>query len=147
MDLLDVNVLIALFDPAHPNHEDAHEWFRARRKRGWATCPLTINGSVRVVSSPGYPAIEASPAEAVSRLRTFCAGPDHQFWPDDLSLLDEARFRPALLQGPKQITDVYLLALAVRNGGRLATFDRAIPWRAVSGAAARHLEMLGARPV
>jgi len=100
-----------------------------------------------VVSSPAYPTIEASPAEAVSRLRAFCAGSDHRFWPDDLSLLDEARFRPALLQGGKQLTDVYLLALAVRNGGRLTTFDRAIPWKAVAGAEARHLEMLGSRPV
>lgn len=147
MYLLDVNLLIALFDPAHPNHEEAHQWFRTRRKRGWATCPLTINGFVRVVSSPAYPTIEASPAEAVSRLRAFCAGADHHFWPDDLSLLDETRFRPALLQGPQQLTDVYLVALAVRNGGRLATFDRTIPWKAVAGAEARHLEALGMRPV
>ena len=141
--LLDVNVLIALFDPAHPNHEDAHRWFGRNRKRGWATCPLTINGCVRVLSNPAYPTVEATPAEVISRLHVLCASRDHQFWMDDVSLLDESLFRPPMIGGHQKITDAYLLGLSVRHGGRLVTFDRAIPMKAVIGATPGSLEVLG----
>jgi toxin-antitoxin system PIN domain toxin len=141
--LLDVNVLIALFDPAHPNHEDAHRWFSRNRKRGWATCAVTINGCIRVLSSPSYPSIDANPAEVASRLRVLCAASDHQFWEESVSLLDESLFRTQAIAGHQQITDVYLLGLAIRRGGRLATFDRSIPLKAVHGARAEHLEVLG----
>lgn len=142
--LLDVNLLVALFDPAHPNHEDAHQWFGASRKRGWATCPHTINGCVRVLSSPAYPTVETTPAEVIARLRILCSSPDHQFWEDRVSLLDEKLFRPAMIAGHQKITDVYLLGLAVRHKGKLATFDRSIPLKAVVGAESRHLELAGA---
>lgn len=142
--LLDVNVLVALFDPAHPNHEAAHGWFGRHRKRGWATCPTTINGCVRVLSSPAYPSVEATPAEVISRLRTLCSSRDHVFWPDEVSLLDDALFRPPMIAGHRQTTDIYLLGLAVRRQGKLVTFDRSIPLRAVVGAESRHLELLGA---
>lgn len=142
--LLDVNVLVALFDPAHPNHEEAHRWFGRHRKRGWAICPTTLNGCVRVLSNPAYPSVEATPAEVISRLRTLCSSPDHAFWHDEVSLLDEALFRPQLISGHRRITDVYLLGLAVRRRGKLVTFDRSIPLKAVIGAEPRHLELLGA---
>ena len=141
--LLDVNVLIALFDAAHPNHEDAHRWFGRNRRNGWATCAATINGCVRVLSSPAYPTVTATPADVASRLSVFCASPDHQFWDDSASLLDEALYRPEAISGHKQITDVYLLGLAVRHQRRLATFDRSIPLKAVRGARAEHLEVIG----
>jgi hypothetical protein len=141
--LLDVNVLVALFDPAHPNHEDAHQWFGVNRKRGWATCPHTINGCVRVLSNPAYPTVEATPAEVISRLRLLCASGNHEFWDDAVSLLDKSLFRPAIILGHQKITDVHLLGLVVRRGGRLATFDRTIPVRGVVGAESRHLELLG----
>ena len=144
--LLDVNVLVALHDPAHPNHEDAHRWFGRNRKRGWATCPVTVNGCVRVLSNPAYPTVAATPAEAASRLRILCAGPDHEFWSDSVSLLDESLFRPQAITGHRQITDIYLLGLAVRHGGRLATFDRSIPLKAVAGAGPAPLELLGSVP-
>jgi toxin-antitoxin system PIN domain toxin len=143
--LLDVNVLVALFDPAHPNHEDAHLWFGRGRKRGWATCPITVNGCIRVLSNPAYPTVDASPADVASRLRALCASPDHTFWSDSVSLLDETLFRPRMMTGHQKITDVYLLGLAVRHGGRLATFDRSIPVKAVVGATPSDLEVLGAR--
>jgi len=142
--LLDVNVLVALFDPAHPNHEEAHAWFGKHRRRSWATCPLTLNGCVRVLSNPAYPAVEATAAEVMARLRTMCASPDHEFWATGVSLLDESLFRAAMIAGHQKITDAYLLGLAVRQRGRLVTFDRAIPLNAVSGAEAHHLELLGA---
>jgi len=141
--LLDVNVLVALHDPAHPNHEDAHRWFGRNRKRGWATCPVTVNGCVRVLSNPAYPIATAAPAEVASRLRVLCAGPGHELWSDSVSLLDESLFRPQAIAGHRQITDTYLLGLAVRHGGRLATFDRSIPLKAVVGAGAAHLELIG----
>ena len=145
--LLDVNVLVALFDPAHPNHEDAHRWFGAHRRRGWATCPLTVNGCVRVLSNPSYPTVEATPAEVISRLRLFCASPDHQFWADELSLLGENLFRAQFIGSHQKITDVYLLGLAVRHKGKLATFDRSIPLKAVVGAEPSHLGLLGTAAV
>lgn len=142
VSLLDVNVLVSLFDPAHPNHEDAHRWFGARRKRGWATCPLTMNGCVRVLTNPTYPTVSATPAEVISRLRVLCSARGHVFWKDEVSLLDETLFRPRVIAGHQKITDVYLLALAFRNKGRLATFDRSIPWKAVIGAEPTHLEFI-----
>ena len=143
VSLLDVNVLVALFDPAHPNHEDAHRWFGRNRKRGWATCTLTVNGCVRVLSNPAYPTVDATPAEVISRLRMLCSGSGHQFWPDSVSLLDDTLFRPQMIAGHQKITDVYLLGLAFRHNGRLVTFDRSIPVKAVVGAASHHLELIG----
>jgi uncharacterized protein len=134
--LLDVNVLVALFDPAHNNHEDAHRWFGRNRKHGWATCPITANGCIRVLSNPAYPTVEATPAEVAERLRSFCSSTDHHFWADSVSLTDESLFRPTMITGHQKITDVYLLGLAVRNHGKLATFDRSIPLKAVTGAGA-----------
>jgi toxin-antitoxin system PIN domain toxin len=142
--LLDVNVFVALFDPAHVNHEDAHRWFGAHRKRGWATCPVTINGCVRVLSNPAYPSFSATAAEVMSRLRSLCSAKDHEYWAEGVSLLDAELFRPTAIAGHQKITDVYLLGLAVRRGGTLITFDRSIPLKAVIGAERTHLRLLGA---
>jgi toxin-antitoxin system PIN domain toxin len=142
--LLDVSVLIALLDKGHPQHEDAHAWMKQNREHGWATCPLTINGCIRILSNPSYPSFSATPAEVIRRLTAACSGPDHSFWSDSVSLLDERVFRPRMLMGPGAITDAYLLALAVRNGGRLATFDRTIPVKAVAGAGPQHVALIGA---
>ncbi len=138
-----MNVLVALFDPAHDNHEDAHRWFGRNRKYGWATCPITINGFIRVLSNPAYPTVEANPAEVAGRLRSFCSTTDHHFWEDSVSLMDESLFRPLMIGGHQKITDAYLLGLAVRNHGRLATFDRSIPLKAVQGVAAGNLVLIG----
>lgn len=144
VDLLDINVLVALFDPAHIHHESAHAWLGANRKRGWATCPLTENGVVRVLSQPGYRRDPPTPAQVVDRLTTFRASGDHAFWPDELSLCDANHFESMLPATSRQLTDVYLLALAIQRGGRLVTFDRTIPIAAVVGAERRHLVILGA---
>src|SRR6266567_3230842 len=117
--LLDVNVLVSLFDPAHLNHEDAHRWFAQKRRYGWATCPLTVNGCVRVLSNPAYPVFEATPGEVMARLRLLCSARDHTFWEDSCSLLDETHFRSGMIGGHQKVTDVYLLGLAVRREGRL----------------------------
>lgn len=140
--LLDVNVLVALFDPTHIHHEAAHRWFGPNRKSGWATCPATENALVRVLTNPGYPGRRTTVADAVSRLRAFCKGPGHSFWPDGVSLRSTTLIRPKHVQGHRQITDVYLLALAVTQGGRLATFDRNISLEAVADALPRHLALI-----
>ena len=140
--LLDVNVLVALFDPMHAHHEAAHEWFAENRQLGWATCPLTENGMVRILSNPNYPGRMTTIGDAIARLGTFRESGHHTLWPDSVSLCDEA-FHPAHVQGYRQLTDVYLLALAVKNDGRLATFDRGIPLSSVSGAGGDHMVLIG----
>lgn len=132
--LLDVNVLVALFDPDHVHHELAHDWFADHRADGWATCPITENGFLRVLGNPSYGAAVARPAELVERLRRFCSSGHHTFWAESVSLRDEKMFNPSLIRGHRQLTDVYLLGLAVKMKGRLATLDRAIPLGAVVGA-------------
>ena len=131
--LLDVNVLLALFDPRHVHHEPAQQWFAAEGRKGWATCPMTENGFVRIASQPSYP---SSPGNAIvlRRLLTeFCRTSRHTFWPDRITLRDDKLFDPGVLVTSNHITDVYLLGLAVHNQGRLITFDRRIPAAAVRG--------------
>lgn len=142
--LLDVNVLIALFDPAHVHHEAAHKWFEVNRKHRWATCPLTENAFVRVLSNPSYPGQTTTIDDAASRLRTFCSEREHVFWPDSVSIRELGRFRWNHVQGHRQVTDVYLLALAVSNQGRLATFDFSISLDAIEGAKKQSLELISA---
>jgi len=123
--LLDINVLIALCDPAHPHAAAARDFFSARLARnGWATCPLIENGFLRIFGSRKYPGGPGTPQAARQILAGILASPGHQFWPDDLSLCDVARF-PSL-PGSLALTGLYLLALAVKQGGRFATFDGGI---------------------
>ena len=129
--LLDVNVLVALFDPDHIHHDLAHDWFADNRSHGWATCPLTENGFVRVLANPAYGGPVARASELLSRLGMFSRTEDHQFWPDVVSLRDETRFDPAMMTGHRQLTDIYLLGLACAQRDCLATFDRSIPLNAV----------------
>ena len=136
--LLDVNVLIALFDQDHSLHERARDWFAANVRRGWASCPITQNGCVRIMSHPRYP--NPLPVGAVmERLADAAATRHHQFWADEVSLLDPRIADRTRIHGPRQITDLYLLALAIRRGGRLVSFDSSIPLTAVKGAEKKHL--------
>ena len=131
--LLDFNVLIALIDPLHISHDAAHDWFAEHGAAGWATCPLTENGVIRIVGSPKYPNSPGSPAAVaaiVAQLRLLAG---HVFWPDDISLVGNDNVDPARILTSAQVTDSYLLALAVAHGGRLATFDRRLSVSAVEG--------------
>ncbi len=136
--LLDVNVLIALLDADHASHAHAREWFNRSARGGWASCPLTQNGCVRIMSHPRYPS-PVSVRDGIERLREATASSHHAFWPDDVTLLDERVADAARIHGPRQLTDLYLLALAVRHAGRLVTFDRAIAVSAIRGAGDKHL--------
>ena len=139
--LLDVNVLIAMLDADHASHRAAYAWFIEHGRDGWASCPITQNGCVRIISHPHYPNTR-SVSEVVERLRGATIDRAHEFWPDSASLLDEKAIDTRRVHGPKQLTDVYLLALAVKNDGRLVTFDAAISLSAVKGAKSHHLLQL-----
>jgi len=131
--LLDVNVLIALIDPAHINHDVAHQWFEAEGCHSWATCPLTENGVIRIVGHPKYPGTPGSPATVAPIVAQMRILPGHVFWPDAISLVGAEHVDAAQLLTPAQVTDTYLLALAVFHGGKLATLDRKLVARAVKG--------------
>lgn len=139
--LLDVNVLIALLDADHSLHERAFEWFGVHARGGWASCPISQNGCLRIMSHPGYP--NPLPVAAVmERLAAATRGSYHQFWPDDVSLLDPLIADPARIHGPRQLTDLFLLALAIHHGGRFVTFDTAVSLNAIKGAEKKHLVIL-----
>jgi toxin-antitoxin system PIN domain toxin len=131
--LLDVNVLIALIDPAHIYHNEAHVWFSTKGKPAWATCPLTENGVLRIVGNARYPNSPGSPVVVLESLNSLCGLSGHEFWPDDVSLLDTKKINAKRLLSSEQLTDTYLLALAIFHGGQLATFDRRLVVDAVGG--------------
>jgi toxin-antitoxin system PIN domain toxin len=139
--LLDVNVLIALLDAGNLHHRRATDWLVASGRAGWASCPLTQNGCIRILSQPGYPNPQPA-AQVAVRLAEAAADPSHAFWPDSISLLEDGRLNWSRMLGPRQVTDAYLLSLAVENGGRFVTFDRGVPVVAVTGAQRKHLVTL-----
>lgn len=128
--LLDINVLLALFDADHIDHERARRWLESEIASGWASCAITQNGFVRIISQPRYPS-PISPAEAIDLLDGACAGAHHEFWPCQLSLLDAEVIDRSRVHGPQQVTDAYLLALATINDGRFVTFDHSMALSAV----------------
>jgi len=129
--LLDVKVLIALLDPAHIAHDAAHTWFAREGSSSWATCPITENGVLRIVGHPRYPNSLGSPAAAVPMVAALRRLPGHVFWGDELSLIGSDQVDAEQIRTPGQVTDTYLLALAVFRRGKLATFDRRLATRAV----------------
>ena len=139
--LLDINVLIALLDLDHVHHRRARGWLQREVDSGWASCPLTENGCIRIMSQSKYP--NPVPAgEVIKRLREAAATSYHEFWPDDLSILDQTMVDNGRIHGPKQVTDVYLLALAVQHAGRFVTFDGSVPLSAVLQAEKEHLAVI-----
>jgi uncharacterized protein len=140
--LLDVNVLVALFLPGHVHHEIAHDWFADHHEDGWATCAVTENGFIRVITQLPRGDSTLRPENVVEHFRRFCSTKSHQFWPDRVSLTDPALFKSAYMRGHRQVTDVYLLGLATAMRGCLATFDSSIPLKAVVGATREHLQVI-----
>jgi toxin-antitoxin system PIN domain toxin len=138
--LLDVNILLALCDPAHPHAAAARSFFSPSLTRnGWATCPLIENGFLRIFGSRRYPGGPGSPELARMILAGLLAAPGHQFWEDDLTLNSKTVF-PSL-PASEDLTDVYLLALAVKRGGRFATFDLGIDASLIPGGPAALLQL------
>lgn len=139
--LLDINVLLALFDSDHIDHDRARAWVEAEIEAGWASCAITQNGFVRVISQPRYPS-PIAPAEAIELLERASGERHHEFWPCDVSLVDGDLVDSTRVHGPRQVTDAYLLALATRHGGRFVTFDTGVPLSAVRGATRANLTVL-----
>jgi toxin-antitoxin system PIN domain toxin len=121
--LLDTNLLIALLWPSHERHDMALKWFARHRAKGWATCPITEAGFIRIVSNPAFSRDAVQPREAIHVLAANTAARDHAFWPDDAPVSEAVAFAGVRLMGHQQVTDAYLLGLAIRQGGMLATLD------------------------
>ena len=111
------------------------------KEHGWATCPITENGFLRIASQKAYSNPLPLP-DTMALLRQWAKPPLHAFWPDDISLLDASTIDHGRVLAPRQLTDIYLLALATKNGGRLVTFDRGISLAAAKGASQENLVML-----
>jgi hypothetical protein len=143
--MLDVSVLIALLDSEHIYHESVTRWFADNSALGWASCPLTQNGCIRILSQPAY--LNSTPAAQVADILSDATlNPLHEFWPDSFSLLSPGALHWDRLLSGRHMTDVYLLALAVRNGGRLVTLDQSIPLLAVPNAKPDHLLVISSKP-
>jgi len=124
--LLDVNVLVALLWPEHKFHEIVQDWFGKHARKGWATCPLTQAGLVRIVSNPAFSPQAVPPVEALRALALSLQHPAHQFWHDDATVTDALAMFGKRLVGHQQVTDAYLLGLAIKKKGKLATLDRSL---------------------
>ena len=124
--LLDANVLIALAWPEHEFHELVGRWFKRNSAAGWATCPFTQAAFVRVLSNPAFSPDALTPENALRVLESNVLLPGHHFWADSISVPDALRSIEGRLRGHQQITDGYLLSLAVHHRGKLATLDRGI---------------------
>jgi toxin-antitoxin system PIN domain toxin len=131
--LLDVNVLIALIDPKHIHNALTQDWFDQEGRGDWATCPITENGVVRIVGNQKYPNSPGSPAVVLPVVTALRALPGHCFWTDDFSLAESGPIDPGKILTSGQVTDSYLLALAAKHGGKLATLDRRLSVNAVRG--------------
>jgi len=140
--LLDINVLIALLDAAHVHHKLATAWLGNHIRQGWASCPLTQIGCVRIMSQPAYPNTQPA-AQVAERLRAAAADRHHEFWSADVDLIGGKTIDWSLVLTSRHVTDLYLLGLAIAHGGHFVTFDRHIPHAAVAKAEARHLVVIG----
>lgn len=124
--LLDVNVLIAMSWPAHRAHAKVQQWLARHPREKWATCPFTETSFVRILSNPAFSPDALTPSDAIALLRSNLTHPAHQFWTDDISLLDAIDYGEPRIVGHQQVTDAYLLGLAIHKKGNLVTLDAGI---------------------
>ena len=139
--LLDVNVLIALLDAGHLMHNAATKWLAQHAKKGWATCATTQMAVVRIMSQPAYPTPKPA-AQVAERLALACADVSHAFWSESMSVVSNPTIRWGHVLGHRQVTDTYLLALAVHHHGVFATFDQRISTNTVLNAKPKQLELI-----
>ena len=139
--LLDVNVLLALLDSDHVDHGRARAWISNEIEHGWASCAITENGFVRMISQPRYPS-PVPPSQALDLLAQAAATEHHKYWPCAVSILDPGLFDRSRIHGSKQVADSYLLALAAANEGRFVTFDQTVSVSSVRIATKEHLTVL-----
>ncbi len=124
--LFDVNLLIALMWPAHEDHDRAQQWFANNAHHGWATCPFTQAAFARIVANPAFSPDAVSPVEAAGLLTSNLKHQNHQFWADEITLTQAIEPFSIRLTGHQQVTDAYLLGLAIHKKGKLATMDRSV---------------------
>jgi len=124
--LFDVNVLIALMWPAHERHRRVQEWFGEHAGSGWATCPFTEAAFVRIVANPAFSRDAVTPWEAAKLLEANTKHEGHQFWGDEIGFVAATRGFQHRLSGHQQVTDAYLLGLAMHKKGKLATMDKGV---------------------
>ena len=124
--LLDVNVLIALMWPAHEGHAQAQDWFSRESREGWATCPLTQAAFVRIITNPAFSRDAVTPQEALKLLDANLNHPSHRFWADEIGFVAATQPFVGRLIGHQQVTDAYLLGLAMHKHGKLTTMDRGV---------------------
>jgi toxin-antitoxin system PIN domain toxin len=124
--LLDANVLIAMAWPTHSAHAKVEEWLSRHAHVEWATCPLTQTAFVRIISNPSFSPDALTPGDAVTLLQAYLSHAAHKFWPDEIGFVDALEPLKARLAGHQQVTDAYLLGLAIHKKGKFATLDRAI---------------------
>ena len=143
--LLDLNVFVALAWPAHEHHAPARNWFLNRGRSKWATCPITQLGFVRLLSNPAFSPDALAAVEALELLVKNVSQPTHEFWSDALPV--PRALKPLMRDafGHRQITDAYLLSLAVRHKARLATFDRGLAEFATKARISPHVELVSPR--
>ena len=140
--LLDANLLIALTHAAHIHHAEAHAWLEQQPGRPWATCAMTQLAFVRLTSNPHVVGEHITPAAALQALATMTAQPQHEYWPESPEPLAMATLNSAALVGHRQVTDAYLLGLAVHKRQRLATLDRGLYAFAQAIRLAGHVELV-----
>ena len=140
--LLDVNVWVALLDEAHVHHIQALT-FAQRLKVKIATCPIIENGVIRILNLPGYSRLGPAGFETVrNKLQQICTHLDHEFWPDEVSLRTESGINWSRVLGHNQITDIYLLALAVARKGCFVTLDHRVTLSTVNSSSSKNLMLL-----
>lgn len=140
--LLDANVLIALAWPRHESHEAVGRWFARHSRAGWATCPFTQSALVRTLSNPSFSPDALTPQNALAVLDANLELPGHHFWAADISLPEAVTLVGRRVTGHRQLTDLYLLALAIHRRGRLATLDKALAALDATG----HVELIAPAP-
>jgi len=128
--LLDVNVLIALLEPGHDFFQRAQEWFSSSGKDDWGVCPLTEIGLVRITTNPSFHPGPRTPEEAIAALEKLATRPGYRYWPLTDSWAALTAPFAARITGHQQVTDAYLLGLAIKENGVLVTFDRGLKFLA-----------------
>lgn len=146
VSLLDVNVLVALLWDDHESHERVRHWFTANAPQGWATCPFTEAAFVRITSNPAFSPDAVSPQDAIDVLEDLTSSPGHQFWKDDLTYKQALSTFGGRILGHQQVTDAYLLGLAIHRKGKLVTLDHSIVGMLGADEVGRaHLDLLRGR--
>jgi uncharacterized protein len=129
-NLLDVNALVALTSIEHPQYSKAQRWFDSLVDQEWGICPLTEAGYVRIVTNPASGPIFSTFLHAAAILKDLARWPGYRYWPIIGSWATLTASFASRITGHQQVTDAYLLGLAIKEDGVLVTFDRGIKYMA-----------------